>query len=207
MQKVTYRRCGGSSHTPVGGVTREWFTSLIVWSLWKYLYARFRYIPHTHTRKTPATVTWTERKATSAHLQIAPWWGEQLLHAPCRICNTAVLHFSSCLSITPPCHNQSVFHSWPQYNLGNCKFIREHYYKLQSFMIIMLCSVAYMQSTVEGAQYSITPSLPSNLLMILLLVGTSTNVFHIQFLVDWHLTSTEAKSTVWCYLVLFFEIG
>ena len=31
LQQVYYRRCGGSSHTPVGGTLVEWFTSLIVW--------------------------------------------------------------------------------------------------------------------------------------------------------------------------------
>ena len=96
--------------------------------------------------------------------------GEQLLHAPCWISNTAVLSSSACLIITPPprliqqfsTHDNSVVlatansleNITARFSISVAIF---HDYHASKF-----CSVAYTQSTVEWPQYS-TPSLASNL--------------------------------------------
>ena len=93
--------------------------------------------------------------------------GEQLLHAPFWISNTAVLSSSACLLITPPprlnqqfsTHDDSVVlatansleNITARFSISVANF---HDYHASKF-----CSVAY---TVEGPQYS-TPSLASNL--------------------------------------------
>ena len=96
--------------------------------------------------------------------------GEQLLHAPCWISNTAVLSSSACLLITPPPRLNQQFltddndvvlatanpleNTTARFSISVANF---HDYHASKF-----CSVAYTQSTVEGPQYS-TPSLASNL--------------------------------------------
>ena len=76
LQLVFYRRCGGSSHTPVdraGGVKSECLTSLILWSygISSLAHARYRYTTHTQ--------------------------GKRMI-----VISDPLLSFSACLLITPP---------------------------------------------------------------------------------------------------------
>jgi len=102
-------RCGSSSHTPAdrtGGVKRN---SLYLrfsghMEISSFAHARYKYSTCTQEKcklLCNLCVLWTVADGTLA--------GEQLLHAPCWISNTAVLSSSTCLLITPPPHRNQQF--------------------------------------------------------------------------------------------------